>query len=96
MAAYFVIHRHRSKKAFQALIQDWQGILVSDGYAVYTKWVGLRQTCLAHLIRHAKGLAERKDPEIAKCGAWIHKELQRLCHMPGFRAWSARSTACFR
>jgi len=23
-----MIHRHRSKKAFQALIQDWQGILV--------------------------------------------------------------------
>ena len=43
--------------------------------------VGLRQTCLAHLIRHAKGLAERKDHEIAKCGAWTHKELQRLCHM---------------
>ena len=81
LAAYFMIHRHRSKKAFQALIQDWQGILVSDGYAVYTKWVGLRQTCLAHLIRHAKGLAERKDPEIAKCGTWTHKELQRLCHM---------------
>jgi len=43
--------------------------------------VGLRQTCLAHLIRYAKGLAERKDREIATCGAWTHKELQRLCHM---------------
>jgi len=81
MVAFFMIHRNRSKKAFEALIQDWSGILVSDGYGVYVKWVGLRQTCLAHLIRQAKGLSERKDVEIAKCGVWTHKELKRLCHM---------------
>ncbi|MGD9610969.1 MAG: transposase [Desulfovibrionaceae bacterium] len=60
---------------------DWQGILVSDGYGVYAKWMGPRQTCLAHLIRHAKGLAKRKNQAVAKCGAWTHKGLQRLCHM---------------
>ena len=27
---YFMIHRNRSKKAFQELIQDWEGILVID------------------------------------------------------------------
>ncbi len=26
-----VIHPHRSKEAFAALIEDWQGIVVSDG-----------------------------------------------------------------
>jgi len=81
LVAFFVLHPNRSKKAFKALIADWSGILVSDGYGVYVKWMGLRQTCLAHLIRQAKGLSERKDPGIAKCGAWTHKELQRLCHM---------------
>lgn len=81
MVAFFMIHQNRSKKAFEALIKDWSGILVSDGYGVYTKWVGLRQACLAHLIRQAKGLSERKDVEIAKCGAWTHKELVRLCLM---------------
>ncbi len=35
----------------------WKGILVSDGYGVSRKWVGLRQTCLAHLFRDAKKLS---------------------------------------
>ncbi len=79
--AFFLIHPHRSEEAFQELIGGWMGILVSDGYVVYRKWVGLRQTCLAHLIRRAKGLAARGDPELARCGRWARDELQRLVHM---------------
>ena len=79
--AFFMIHPKRSKKAFQALIKDWMGILVSDGYGVYQKWVGQRQTCLAHLIRKATELSESVDPDIAKCGKWARAELQRLCRM---------------
>ena len=48
-AAFYMIHPHRSKEAFAALIDDWAGILVSDGYGVYRHWVQARQTCLAHL-----------------------------------------------
>ena len=48
--AYFMIHKNRSKQAFLELIQDWEGILVSDNYGVYAKWINLRQTCLSHLI----------------------------------------------
>jgi len=47
MVAFFMIHPNRSKAAFKALIGDWAGILVGDGYGLYRKWVGLRQTCLA-------------------------------------------------
>jgi len=68
-------------EAFKSLVKDWEGILVSDGYGVYRKWVGLRQTCLSHLIRDARALAERTDPEIARFGKWALSELQRLCHM---------------
>jgi transposase len=78
--AYFMIHRNRSKQAFYELIQDWEGILVSDNYDVYAKWVNLRQICLAHLIRKAKSLSERKDPETKKFGQLITKDLQLLCH----------------
>lgn len=89
--AYFMIHRNRSKQAFQELIQDWEGILVSDNYGVYAKWVNLRQTCLAHLIRKAKGLSERKDPETKRFGQLITNDLQLLCHwakeFPGGREW---------
>ncbi|MEW6233684.1 MAG: IS66 family transposase [Chloroflexota bacterium] len=80
-AALFMIHAKRSKAAFEALVKDWTGILVADGYGVYRNWVGRRQSCLAHLIREAKGLAERRDSEQARCGTWAREELRRLCRM---------------
>jgi transposase len=96
-AAHYMIHPHRSKEAFAALIDDWEGILVSDGYGVYQNWVHARQTCLAHLIRSARGLAARAHPDLAACGTWALAELQRLCHMATapptggeWRAWYAR------
>lgn len=79
--AFFMIHANRSQAAFEELIGAWQGILVSDGYRIYQKWVNHRQSCLAHLIRRAKGLSERSDPELARCGKWGRAELQRLCKM---------------
>jgi transposase len=95
--AFYMIHPRRSKEAFAALIDAWEGILVSDGYGVYQKWVEARQTCVAHLIRTARGLAERPHPDMAACGAWALAELQRLCHMAKapptggeWRAWYAR------
>jgi len=78
--AYFMIHKNRSKEAFAELIQDWRGILVSDYYGTYKKWVHLRQTCLAHLIRKAKALSEAKDEVSQHFGNKILKELQLLCH----------------
>jgi transposase len=95
--AFYMIHPRRSKEAFAALIDDWEGLLVSDGYGVYQHWVEARQTCLAHLIRTARGLAARQHPTLAACGAWALAELQRLCHMAQapptggeWRAWYAR------
>jgi transposase len=81
MAAYFLLHKNRSRKAFESLIGDWQGILVSDGYGVYRQWIHGRQTCLAHLIRKARNLAERDNPALSKPGAWALKELRLLCRM---------------
>src|SRR5215831_12616997 len=95
--AFYMIHPRRSKEAFAALIDDWAGLLVSDGYGVYQTWVQARQTCLAHLIRTARGLAARPQPALAACGTWALAELQRLCHMATapptggeWRAWCAR------
>ena len=92
-ASLFMIHPNRSKAAFYELIRDWEGILVSDGCGVYKKWAGLRQTCPARLIRAAKGLSERSDPEIAKFGRRAKDELKRLCGMgrdpPGAGQWNA-------
>ena len=95
--AYYRIDPHRAKDAFVALTDDWQGILVSDGYGVYQDWVHQRQTCLAHLIRTARGLSQRRDLDIAACGHAALRELQRLCHMAHeppsggqWQAWYAR------
>jgi transposase len=78
--AFFMVQASRSKVAFEALVERWAGILVSDGYGVYCQWVHARQTCLAHLIRRARGLSERKDPELASFGRRVLAELQRLVH----------------
>jgi transposase len=95
--AFYMIHPRRSKEAFFDLIEDWAGLWVSDGYGVYQNWVNARQTCLAHLIRTAWGLAVRQHLALAACGAWALVELQRLCQMAKappsggpWRAWYAR------
>ena len=96
-AAFYMIHPQRSQEACAALIDDWEGILVSDGYGGYQNWVQARQTCLAPLIRSARGLAARAQPDLAAWGTWAVAALQRLCHMATapptggeWRTWYAR------
>jgi transposase len=78
--AFFTVQSSRSKAAFEALVERWAGILVSDGYGVYRRWIHGRQACLAYLIRRARGLAGRKEPELAGFGRRVMAELQRLVH----------------
>lgn len=91
--AFFMVHPNRSKKAFEQLIDDWKGILVSDNYGVYVNWIHSRQSCLAHYIRKAKALAERKDESVSSFGKSIRKELQLLCRWakapPSDKQWEA-------
>jgi transposase len=95
--AVYRIDPSRSTAAFLALIDDWDGILVSDGYGVYQTWVAQRQTCLAPRIRRARGLSQRHAPNLAACGSRALAALHRLCHMAHsppsggqWRAWYAR------
>jgi len=76
--AFFMIHKNRSQKAFEQLVDAWEGILVSDDYRLYRNWVHERQSCLAHHIRRAKGLAERKNPELAWFGTRLLTELSLI------------------
>ncbi len=91
--AYFLVHAYRSQVAFLELIQQWRGILVSDNYGVYVNWANSRQTCLAHYIRRARGLAEHKDESLNKFGKQILKELRLLCKWanapPSEKEWTA-------
>jgi transposase len=93
LVAFFMVHTNRSREAFEKLIGAWCGILISDNYGVYQKWINKRQTCLAHLIRKAGGLSERNDRELATFGTWAKRELQRLVEMahapPTIGEWRA-------
>ena len=89
--AFYRIDPHRSKEAFEQLIQDWEGILVSDSYGLYRKWIN-RQTCLAHLIRKADALAESKKTDLRRFGEIIAAWLRQLIHFakepPDPKQWS--------
>jgi transposase len=92
LASFFIVHSNRSRKAFEALIDNWRGILVSDNYGVYRNWVNQRQACLAHLIRKASGLSERTDDSCRRFGEQLKEALQQLCAFahapPGKKKWT--------
>jgi transposase len=80
-AAFFRLLPGRARKDFEALIDTWKGVLVSDDYGLYRTWVNLRQTCLAHLIRKAQKLAESTDADLAGFGRRVRAELKLACRM---------------
>ena len=89
---FFKVHNNRSKKAFEELIGHWRGILISDDYHLYTRWIGRRQSCLAHLIRRARALSQQRKESLQRFGKSLLAELQRLCHWakapPGEKQWT--------
>ena len=89
--AFYRIDAHRSKEAFEQLVKDWEGILVSDGYGLYRKWIN-RQTCLAHLIRKADALSESKKADLRRFGeivaAWLRQLVNFAKEPPDPKQWS--------
>ena len=55
LSALSMLHLYRSKEAFAALIDNGAGLLGGEGYGVYEHRAHAQQTCLAHLIRSARG-----------------------------------------
>lgn len=79
LVTFFNIHSNRNRAAFEELIGDWTGFLISDDYALYRSWPAeRRQACLAHLLRAAKKVSMDPVAEIAKGGLRLYKELCRL------------------
>jgi transposase len=87
-----MIHPNRNRVAFEQLVDDWNGLLVSDNYGVYVNWVNRRQSCLAHYIRKAKALIEQSDESISRFGNNVRQQLQLLCHWakspPSKKQWT--------
>ena len=80
-AAFFRLASSRKAEEFEALRGSWTGTLVSDDYGAYRNWEHGRQSCLAHLLRAARGLAESGDARTPACGRWGLGELGRLLRM---------------
>ena len=80
-AALFRLAESRKAEEFEALRCGWTETLISDDYGVYLSWEHGRQTCLAHLLRAARGLSESGDERTAACGRWGFGELSRLLRM---------------
>jgi len=71
--------------------------LGSDGYGGSQDWVSRRHTCVAHLMRRARGWSEKGTPALAACGTWALKAWPRLGQMAkapptggAGRTWDAR------
>ena len=91
--AYYRMDRHRTSEAARALLgEDFQGALVTDGYAAYNS-VGAKvwQSCLSHLIRHARESAEeiqqlpeeRRDAPSAEFCELVKRLFQEACRICG-------------
>ena len=66
-AALFKVQASRNKAAFQALLQRWAGILLSDGYGMYQHWVhgrihGREQFIVQNHRRDASTALTIQDP----------------------------------
>ena len=83
--AYFEILKSRGKKALRELLGTFEGILVSDRYAVYNDVSSShRQLCWSHLKRDFTRLSEKSNPVIARIGKGLLAEEHRL-----FTYWHA-------
>ena len=85
IATFFMIHPNRSKEAFTALLKGENPsdfAAVTDRYATYNTIDKLHQFCLAHLIRDFRLYAQRDGPD-RKIGAFLEKELGRVCWIHG-------------
>jgi hypothetical protein len=68
-ARYFLHGRRTKDMVDTALGPDFDGVLLSDFYAAYTHYPGLKQRCWAHLLREIHDLRQM-FPDDAALGAW--------------------------
>jgi hypothetical protein len=66
---YTYRHSRGSKVVKEVLSDEFAGVLVSDFYAAYNIYDGLRQRCWVHLLRDLKTLVE-KNPDIPEVSVW--------------------------
>lgn len=81
-ATFFSIQASRSREAFESVFGAFQNTMTTDRHGAYSKYLGERQLCLAHLLRDFKKISERSFAD-GTIGRILHGELQQI-----FRYWS--------
>ena len=74
----FLVGESRGKGNAKELLQDFEGSIVTDGYAVYGKLIKKHQLCWAHLIRKFRDLARSEELE-EKQRIHCKREYMKLC-----------------
>lgn len=78
----FLIHRNRSRKAFEALVRGFDGVLQTDRWNAYAAWsVWKRQLCWAHLIRDFRAFVDFGGAD-AQIGQSLLVQVEAM-----FRGW---------
>ena len=93
----YFCRRSRAKEAVDAILgEGFSGVLVSDFYAAYDHYPGLKQRCWAHLLRDIKELCT-KHPKEAGVQGWakgvraIWARASGACPLPAYRAAQQRA-----
>jgi transposase len=77
VAVHFAILASRGKKAMRTLMGDYEGIVITDRYAVYNDFEE-HQVCWAHLKRDFARLSEKRDKIISRIGKSLLKQTNEL------------------
>ncbi|MBF0553498.1 MAG: transposase, partial [Nitrospirae bacterium] len=73
------IDSSRGRKVLKDILgESFSGIIISDYYNVYRNYSKKWQTCLAHIIRKAKGLIEDDDKLVQAVGYLLKRELKLM------------------
>jgi transposase len=76
-AVLFLIGLRTNEMIDNALSRAFKGILMSDGYAVYRKFLN-RLRCWAHLSRKLRGLAQSTDYRVSRLGGQLQAQFLAL------------------
>lgn len=79
----YAIDSHRSADALERVIGiDWAGFLGHDGYATYDRFAeAIHQSCVAHVLRRARGLLERAAGSAARFPRQVIALLTEAVHL---------------
>lgn len=82
MAKAFVFFHIASSRGRKELIEilgeKFSGVIISDYYNAYHNYAEKWQTCLAHIIRKAKGLIDNDDKLVQAIGYLLRRELKLM------------------